>query len=328
MGKRISFEQELAQLKRIARSGTCDEADVACLRRTLAGANPLLVAKAAKAVSQLRSPDLLPELGDAFNRFMSKGAKEDKGCVGKTALAEALDALGYESAEPFFRGVRYIQLESVYGGRADTAARLRSVCAAGLVRTGRREEVLIELTSLLMDGEPEPRRVAAQNLGFAVPSEASELVLRLKVLAGDEVPDVLGDCFSSLLHLAPQRSMEFVTGYLSDNDPDVAQAAAIALAQSQGRQPAVDILINAFMNDFRTEYKENFLAAIALARIPPAIDFLEKVIADEHPTLAAAAIRAMAIYRSDEQLKSRARGAVLSRGLPMLQEEFDKSFQP
>jgi HEAT repeat protein len=238
-----------------------------------------------------------------------------------------LDALSYEATEPFFRGVRYIQLESVYGGKADTAARLRSVCAVALVRTGRREDVLIELTTLLMDREPEPRRVAAQNLGFALPSEASELLLRLKVLAGGDVPDVLGDCFSSLLHLAPQRSMEFVTGYLSDNDPEVAQAAAIALAQSQNRQSALDILIKAFENNFRAEYKESFLAAIALARIPPAIDFLEKVITNEHPILAAAAIRAMAIHRGDEQLKSRARSAVLSRGLPTLQEEFEKSFQ-
>lgn len=323
----MSFEEELARLKTIARSGTPEATDVACLRKTLAGANALLVSKAAEAVSHHKLRNLLPEVVEAFDRFMSKGAKEDKGCVGKTALAETLDALSYEATEPFFRGVRYIQLESVYGGKADTAARLRSVCAVALVRTGRREDVLIELTTLLMDREPEPRRVAAQNLGFALPSEASELLLRLKVLAGGDVPDVLGDCFSSLLHLAPQRSMEFVTGYLSDNDPEVAQAAAIALAQSQNRQSALDILIKAFENNFRAEYKESFLAAIALARIPPAIDFLEKVITNEHPILAAAAIRAMAIHRGDEQLKSRARSAVLSRGLPTLQEEFEKSFQ-
>ena len=213
-----------------------EASDVAAVRKALAGANPLLAAKAAEAASRLKLRELLPELGGAFDRFLAKGAKEDKGCVGKTALAEALDALGHEHFEPFLRGIHHIQLEPVFGGQADTAARLRAVCAIALARTARREDVLLELTALLMDSEPEPRRAAAQNLGLAVPSEASELVLRLKVLVGDEVPEVLGDCFASLLHFAPQRSFDFVAGYVANHDPDVAQAAAFALAQSQNRQ--------------------------------------------------------------------------------------------
>ncbi len=219
-------------------------------------------------------------------------------------------------------------MEPLYGGSEDTAARLRAVCAAALVRTGRREDVLVELTTLLMDRKAEPRRVAAQNLGFAVPCEASELLLRLKVLAGDKSPEVLGDCFSSLLHLAPQRSFDFVAGYLPDDDAETAQAAAIALAQSRDRQRALAILIERFEKDFRTECKEDLLAAIALARILPAIDFLVQVLLKEHARLAAAAIRAMGIYRSDEQLKARTHDAVVARGLPALQEEFARSFPP
>ena len=109
-----------------------------------------------------------------------------------------------------------------------------------------REDVLLELTTLLMDREPEPRRTAAQNLGLALPSEASELVLRLKVLAGDESPEVLGDCFSSLLFLAPERSFDFVVGFLACGSPDVVQAASIALAQSQLRERAVPVLVERF----------------------------------------------------------------------------------
>jgi hypothetical protein len=328
MAKRLSFNDELAQLKKIARGGPPEETDLALLRKKLAGANPLLVAKAAEAAAKLALRDLLPELAEAFERFMAKGAKEDKGCIGKTALAEALDALGYGPFEPFLRGVRYIQLEAGYGGSTDTAARLRAVCAAALVRTGRREDVLIELTTLLMDGEAEPRRVAAQNLGFAVPCEASELVLRLKLMAGDKSPDVLGDCFTSLLHLAPQRSMELVSVYLSGHDEEAVQAAAIALAESPSRQPAIEILINEFERSFSLEYKEIFLGAIALARIPAAIDFLEKAVAEEDPQLAAAAIRGLALYRGDERLKARVQDAAVARGLPKLKEEFEKSFSP
>jgi len=326
MAKRTSFNDELARLKRIARDRAPEDGDVAAVRKALGGANALLVAKAAEAASRAHFEDLLPELAEALDRFMKKGAKEDKGCTGKTALTEALDALHYEHHEPFLRGIRYVQLEPGFGEQTDTAARLRSVCAAALVRTGRREDILVELTTLLVDGEAEPRRVAAQNLGFAVPSEASELVLRLKVLTGDESPEVLGDCFTSLLHLAPQRSFDFVAGYLAGHDPDVAQAAAIALAQSQDRQRALALLIERFEKAFSGEFQEALLTAIALVRIPLAIDFLARILAHENSHLAAAAIRAMAIYRTDEQVKSRAQNAVLARGLPLLQEEFTRSF--
>ena len=71
-----------------------------------------------------------------------------------------------------------------------------------------------------------------------------------------------------------------------------------------------------FERNFRLEYKEILLTAIALARIPAAIDFLEKVLANEAPLLAAAAIRAMAIHRGDDVWKSRAGSAVLARVCP------------
>ena len=168
MASRASFEEELARLRRIAK-GEVTESSVPALRKALSGTNPLLVSTAANAASNLGMKDLLPDLVESFDRFMAKPGKEDKGCTAKTALVEALESLGYEHDEPFLRGIRYFQLEPAYGGEADTAARLRSVCASALVRTGRRADVLLELVTLLMDREPEPRRVAAQNLGFALP---------------------------------------------------------------------------------------------------------------------------------------------------------------
>lgn len=327
MAKRASFEEELAQLRRIAK-GEATEGSIGTLRKALSGTNPLLVSKAAGAAAKLGMKEILPNLVETFDRFMAKPGKEDKGCTAKTALAEALESLGYEHHEPFLKGVRCMQLEPGYGGETDTAARLRSVCAAALVRTGRREDVLLELTTLLMDREPEPRRVAAQNLGFALSSEASELLLRLKVLAGDESPEVLGDCFSSLLHVAPERSFDFVVGFLANRDPDVMQAASIALAQSQLRARALPILVDRFRAGVGTESKEIMLSSIALARVPAAVDFLLKVAADEHPDLAAAAVRAMSSYRTDDELRERVRSIVVSRGLRMLSEEFATSFRP
>lgn len=326
MTGRASFKEELAHLRRIAK-GEVTESSVGTLRKALSGTNPLLVSKAANAASKLGMKDLLSDLVKSFDRFMEKPGKEDKGCTAKTALAEALENLGYEHHEPFLRGIRYFQPEPVYGGEVDTAARLRSVCAAGLVRTGRRDAVLLELTTLLTDREPEPRRIAAQNLGFALPSEASELLLRLKVLTGDESGEVLGDCFSSLLHLAPERSFDFVVGFLTNHSLDVVQAASIALAQSQLRQRAVPVLVERFRGGVGTEYKEIMLASIALARAASAVEFLVSVVADEHPDLAAAAIRLLAGYRADDRLRERVRSIVVSRGVRMLAEEFAKSFR-
>jgi hypothetical protein len=160
-----------------------------------------------------------------------------------------------------------------------------------------------------------------------LPSEASELVLRLKVLTGDESPEVPGDCFSSLLHLAPERSFDFVAGFLTNDNLDVAQAASIALAQSQLRQRAVPILVERFRGAVGTEYQEIMLTSIALARVPSAVEFLLTVVADEHPNLAAAAIRAMAGYRADDRVRERVRSIVVSRGVRKLVEEFAESFR-
>jgi hypothetical protein len=69
------------------------------------------------------------------------------------------------------------------------------------------------------------------------------------------------------------------------------------------------------------------LTSIALARVPSAVEFLLTVVADEHPNLAAAAIRAMAGYRADDRVRERVRSIVVSRGVRKLVEEFAESFR-
>jgi hypothetical protein len=119
-----------------------------------------------------------------------------------------------------------------------------------------------------------------------------------------------------------------VAGFLASASADIVQAASIALAQSQLRQRAVPVLIDRFRGGIGTEYKHILLASIALARVPSAVDFLLKVVADEHPDQAGAAIRAMSGYRADDRLRERVRSVVLSRGVPALAEEFARSFRP
>src|SRR5581483_10225271 len=57
------------------------------------------------------------------------------------------------------------------------------------------------------------------------------LLLRLKVLAGDPDPDVMGQCFSSMLNLAPYAVVAFVARFLKSRSEDIQLEAASALAQ-------------------------------------------------------------------------------------------------
>jgi hypothetical protein len=76
--------------------------------------------------------------------------KSDPGCRAKVEIARALYELGEDPAAVFPRGVRHRQMEPVFGGREDTAAELRCVCALGLVRL-QSPDALVELAELLAD---------------------------------------------------------------------------------------------------------------------------------------------------------------------------------
>src|SRR5688572_26405961 len=60
------------------------------LIHALADKQNLVVARAADVVAAQRIADLAPQLAAAFARLMRGG---DKGCVGKTAVAKALEAV-------------------------------------------------------------------------------------------------------------------------------------------------------------------------------------------------------------------------------------------
>ena len=49
----------------------------------------------------------IPDLLRAFDRLFEKPAEKDPQCWGKNAIAVALRDLGYQSSEPFLRGLRH-----------------------------------------------------------------------------------------------------------------------------------------------------------------------------------------------------------------------------
>jgi HEAT repeat protein len=205
-------------------------AKIEALKRALEG-HCRVAAKAARAAEDALLYELIPALKAAYARFLDKPLKQDPSCFAKKALARALVALDCNDVEFFLRGLRYKQLEPVWGGTADTAVDVRASCAMGLVASGY-SRALVELTALLHDADAAARVGAVRAIACGNPREA-ELLLRAKALAGDAEPQVLGECFTGLLAVAPEESISFVAAYLAHADDAVRELAALALGESR-----------------------------------------------------------------------------------------------
>ena len=202
MAKRLSTQQKLSRLEELAKSPLSED-EIQEIHKALGSANNIVVAKAAKVTEKCAIAELIPQLVVAFERFIEKPAKADKGCFAKIALIEALDTLEYRDSELFLRSIHHVQMEPVFGGQEDTAAELRGKCAFALARI-EYVDVFFELTSLLTDPESQARIAAVKALTY-LGCERSELLLRLKILTGDEEAQILHECFSGLMDMNPQR---------------------------------------------------------------------------------------------------------------------------
>ena len=290
-----SIDAKLARLKVIALEPV-DEIVAKELSSMIAGVNIYVAAQAAKVAADRAVRSLAPLMGEALKKALDKPAKDDKGCLGKTKMAEALNALDFFDEELFLRGVRHVQKEPSYGGDVDTAANLRCQCAMGLVRSGKPADVLRILADMLFEAEPTPRDVAAKNLGFAMMSDAAEMLLRAKVHAGDTHFEVIESCFAGLLNIAPNRYHEFVGEYVTGSNNDLASAAAMALAMSRDKARASAFLLECYGKTFYGSQKEMLLTPIAITRTKEAFSFLMGVIEIAPTAQALAAVRAMACF--------------------------------
>jgi len=322
MAQRRSLEEKLAELAELEQAPASPDV-TGKLRETLKRANNILAARAAEAIAARGMDDMIPDLVAAFDRFMANPLKTDKGCLAKTAICEALNKLESDETDTLLQGARHAQLEPVYGGKADTAANLRIESAHGLIRAGY-PDALFELTALLMDREAPVRRAAAKAVAY-LGREACELLLRMKLLAGDADPDVIGECFTGLMTIAPERSMAFVDGYVSGEDAVLAESAALALGSS-GVAQAFHVLRRHWEQALDAEFKKILLLPIALIRSDEALDFLLDVVRDEHRDKAVAAVAALDLYGEDETQRERIRRAVEEREDAAVADAFEQTF--
>jgi HEAT repeat protein len=321
---RQAYEKKLAELEAL-RSAPDGAAVENALRKALLDRSNYLVSKAAAIAGDLRIENLIPDLIAAFDRFLKDPVKSDSQCWAKTAIVKALKDLGHRDGGIFLRGIGHVQMEPVYGGKADSAITLRGACALALVDC--RLDDLIILTHLadrLGDKENPVRLDAALAIGQFGRDEGA-LLLRLKALLGDPQPEVTGQCFAGLITLAPSDSLPFIQRFLESRDDEVAAEAASALATS--REPeAIEILKTFWRTHVPAEVRKAILISLGASTLSDAAEFLLSILASDSGELAAQALTALASSRFRGEVRERVRATLQEKRDPELDAIFDRRF--
>jgi len=323
MGNRLSLEEKLAAIRRVREQPPSSEHTVD-LRRSLGDRSNLVVAAAAAVVGEQVKVELAGELEAAFDRFLVAPPKDDKLCRAKVAIVQALEKLEHERPAVFRKAARHVQFEPVWGGEEDSAAPLRAAALIALARIGGSEDLPL-LVDSLTDPEKDVRMAAAQALA-CFGTEAAGLLLRLKVRFGDKEPEVLSECFSGLLTIDPRENFPFVSGFLETNDLARCEAAVLALGRSRLPE-ALGALKSCWKQAISTGLREQVLLAIAMLRLPAAIDYLLELVASESEKDAIAALFALKIHNYDPRLRGRIADLVQKQGSPALQARFERDFR-
>jgi HEAT repeat protein len=292
------------------------------LRKLLEEPSNLVVAEAAAVIGGSALKELAPALEAAFDRLMIDPEGSDKYCRGKIALIEALNNLEYTEPGVFLRGIVHVQ-DPVWGAEPgqDAAGPLRAHCAFGLARINHPDLLLI-LTDLLLDSDNAARTGAARALGGSG-SLAAIPLLRYKARLGDREPEIMGECFAALLTLSPTTGLPFVAGFLKRGNSAVQEAAAFALAES--RRPEAFTSLKDFWPQAPSDLRESVLLAVAMLRLPAALDFLVDIVRRKDPN-SCAALSALAIHRHQIKVRENAAAAVAANGEPRVQQWFRMKF--
>ena len=278
MSGKQQFDQEIAALDALRQAPEETRADP--LRKALAHRNNFISGKAAELIREFNLRELVPELLQALDRFFENPEKSDPQCWAKNAISRALAALEVQEAEVFLRGMRHIQLEPVWGGRSDTAGTLRATCALALVQCQSlaNDDVLRHLIDLISDKDKAVRAEvvrAIEQLG----SPAASLLLRLRAMIGDDDPEVLGGCYSGILHLEGVSAIPWVAQFLATAGDSAAEAAlAIAGTHSPEAFATLHYQLEGAADPW---FRSVLLSAIALTRQDAATEFLLGLVKNE-----------------------------------------------
>jgi len=317
-----AFERKLEALTALRSS---PQEAVLPLRKALKDRSNYVVSKAAALVGELRLTELIPDMLQAFDRFILDGAKTDPQCWAKNAIVKALKDLNHDDPAVFLRGLEHVQMEPVWGGSADAAIALRGACALALAGCALdRQTILARLTDLMVD-EPPVRIDAIRALGQC-PGPDTILLLRLKAMLPEKEPAVTGQCFDALLDISPVDSIPFVAQFLAAKDPEVRSEAVAALAACREPQ-AIEALKQCFEGRSDGAMKTAILQSLAGARHPSAAELLLAVIEDGRSEHAALAVASVAHSRFRDENRARVEALVRRRDIAALTSAFQAAFQ-
>lgn len=289
----------------------------AALAKALLDPSSHAVSRAATVAKERGLTELEPELCAALKRLLLEPPESDPSCTAKVALVLALSELDRPAWELFARGLSHVQIEPSYavpGGKADTAGGLRGSSAVALAKS-RDPGVINALIERLVDPERAARVGAAQALGVLGVRESIG-VLRLKVLTEEREPEVISECFLSLLAIDPGPSLTFASEFL-ERPCELALREAAALAIGQSRGPgALEALERAWAAPRRGELGRAILVAMAILRQPAATERLLEILRSAELPAAAWALGALSVFRGDTLVRARAAAAVEAAGSP------------
>lgn len=313
------FETELAAIDAL-KSAPIDAAAIDHLRKSLAHRNNFVVSKSAKLIVENQLSALLPDVLAAYRRFFNDAVKTDPQCWAKNKLVKALIKLEHRGKDEYLRGLRHHQHEPVWGGQSDTAGTLRGECAHGLVNCPglSDHELLTILLDLFADADKAVRIEAARAIGN-VGGPSAVLLLRLRALLGRDEPEVLGACYSALLSLEGQHAISFVARFLEAGD-DASGEAAFALAETRSAE-ALEALIARRRGDSDPWFASVLLSAIALCRLPAALEYLAGIV-ERDEFEAAAAIEAIGRTAPTPETRERVERAARTSGNVRLEKSF------
>lgn len=323
MGKSKSVSEKRSALTALRDNAKSPQA-IAALQQALSDRSNRVVSKAAEIVGGAEIKELESDLIEAYHRFLDDPVKSDPGCEAKTAIVDALVKLECREIDFYRAGIKYVQYEPIWGGEQDTAANLRAASAIGLVLCASLLECLDRFAELLADDSKTARAGAARALAALAHPEGAPLV-RLKLLVGDKDPEVIGECCSALLQLAPERGLSLVLDRLASPNPDVAVQVAMALAESRNRA-AFEPLQTAWWRQANSEARAAMLIAIALLRSSEANAFLLSLLHDRHSATAADALRALKIHGRAGELRQKIEATVRQSGNDRFIKLFEQEF--
>lgn len=313
------FDEQMAALDAL-KGQQLDAVAIELIKKSLASRSNFLAAKAARLAEDNQLTDLVPSMMAAYERFFANAEKSDPQCWAKNALSRALSKLGCTDKDVFLRGLNHHQMEPVWGGRSDTAGTLRANCAHALMGCDGliAQDVLLLLVDLLADEDKAVRVEAVRAIGQL--DELGVPVLRLRALIAGEDPEVLAVCFGALLAIDRDGSIPFVARSLAKGD-DGAGEAAFALAETH-HPAALEAVMAARQQPGNDPwFAEVLLSAIALTRLPKAINYLMGLIESEDHD-APLAIEALMKSSPGAELRARLRQAIEETGSTRLKKAY------